>query len=99
MSMQMPPDAKLLVRKWPGEREWLAARTTDYLTCLLGADASPLVAVRSGEYVRQRPERASQWRLRTAGENVEAQRAWIAIQRWCLEHGESGPRETEWPNP
>ena len=99
MSMQMPPGAKLLVRKWPREREWLAARTTDYLSRLLGLDFPLVVAVRSAEYVRQRPDQASDWRRCTAGENVEAQRAWIAIQRWCAEQGESGPRETEWPNP
>jgi hypothetical protein len=99
MSMQLPPDAKLLVRKWSGEREWLAARTDDYLTCSLGAGVPPLVAIRSAEYVRQGPEKASDWRLRTAGENAEAKRAWIAIQRWCLARGGSGPRETEWPSP
>ena len=97
--MQMPPGAKLVVRRWPGEREWLAARTTDYLTCLVGTGAPPLVAVRSAEYVREQPEQASQWRLHTTGEKLEAERAWIAMQRWCLEYGEAGPRATDWPNP
>jgi hypothetical protein len=95
----MPPGAKLLIRKWPREREWLAARVSDYLTCLMGTEGPPIVAVRSADYVRQRPEQASEWRRRTAGENVESQHAWIAIQRWCLAQGEAGPLVTEWPNP
>jgi hypothetical protein len=99
MSMHLPPDAKILVREWAGEREWLAARTDDYLSCSLGAGVPPLVAVRSAAYVQQQPARASAWRPRVAAENAQAKQAWTAIQRWCLARGESTPRETDWPTP
>ena len=99
MSMQLPADAKMLVREWAGELEWLTARTDDYVSCSLGTGVPPLVAVRSAAYVQQRPTKAGEWRARTTAENAQAKRAWTAIQRWCLSRGESAPRETDWPTP
>jgi hypothetical protein len=99
MSMYLPPQAKILVRDWAGEREWLTARTDDYVSCSLGAGSPALVAIRSAAYVQQQPDRAGPWRPRVRTENAQAKQAWAAIQRWCLAHGESGPRETDWPTP